>query len=212
VAKTSSGSFGSGKDVIDPLLELAEATRKVSNGKTALIDVQLDIWEARQRQLDNSKNCATVEGQQEENDDDEWMPKIKQTVLLSLNCGDVVLQKNNILNGRRKMENLTVETQVVKTYKFMNLPAIGDGVEKLAEVEGWLLCNWEGEVVQYVKNCPTISSFAPSDKGGLSVFGLNKSGKVIVGMCQYDGIRGSNPVEEKPHFYCKATNCTRCWC
>lgn len=71
MAKTGSSSFGSGKDVIDPLLELAEATRKVSNGKTALIDVQLDIWESRQRQLDNSKNCATVEGQQEENDDDE---------------------------------------------------------------------------------------------------------------------------------------------
>ena len=114
--------------------------------------------------------------------------------------------------GELEMNNLTVETQVVKTYKFLNLPVIGDGVEKLAEVEGWLLCNWEGEVVQYVKNCPTISSFSPSDKGGLSVFGLNKYGKVIVGMCQYPGDkRAKDPLEHGAHLYCKATNCTRCW-
>jgi hypothetical protein len=44
------------------LEELAEATRKVAaqqNGCAALIDIQLDIWYARQ-QLDNPENCAKL--------------------------------------------------------------------------------------------------------------------------------------------------------
>jgi hypothetical protein len=46
------------------LEELAEATRIVSAQQDgqALIDVQLDVWYARQCQLDNAENCANLEG------------------------------------------------------------------------------------------------------------------------------------------------------
>jgi hypothetical protein len=96
---------------------------------------------------------------------------------------------------------MLIETQtVVKDYKFNGLLILGKGIPFLNQVKGWLICNWEGHVTAYSKDVPTHSQFEPTDKGGLSVFGLNAYGKVIVGMAYY-----------KNGYYCKPCSHTNCW-
>lgn len=109
--------------------------------------------------------------------------------------------------------SLVSETQtVIKDYKFMGIPLIGDAMHLIDKAAGWLVCNWEGHVIWYSKKVPVKDWFDPTDKGGLSVFGLDNNGKVMFGMVAYAGDRNTdNPIASKEHFYCKKVGETNCW-
>lgn len=104
--------------------------------------------------------------------------------------------------------------KAVVVTEFNNLPVTGDAAELLPEVVNWLSVNWEGHADSVVSAKREFHStaFDPVDKGGIGMFGLNKHGKIILGMVKYDGdARSPEAVERKPHYFCKKTDCANSW-
>ena len=83
---------------------------------------------------------------------------------------------------------ITRTTKVEVSASFRSKPIQG-AVERLEQSVMFLIVNWEGEVMRVVSgdiNQIHDSWFSPSDKAGLSIFGVNKEGKVVCGMAFYD--------------------------
>jgi hypothetical protein len=82
-------------------------------------------------------------------------------------------------------------------------------VELLKKVKAVVGVNWEGNVERLFKcSMDKVDPdwFTPSDKGGLSAFGIDKDGKVICGMVYYD--QGTHEVKT-PHYEIVACSSTQ---
>jgi len=102
----------------------------------------------------------------------------------------------------------------VVVLEFNKLPVIGDAIELIPYVANWLRVSWEGYAERIVskKDATHDTAFDPVDKGGFGMFGLDKHGKIILGVVKYAGDGESkNTVEQSPHYFCKKTNCANPW-
>ena len=98
-------------------------------------------------------------------------------------------------------------TKVEVTATFRDKPIIGP-VELLSDVVAFLEVDWEGRVTNYLPvplDSLDKSWFDPSDKGGLGVFGLDKFGKVILGMAYYS--KGINEIMNPCYVVVKTDKC-----
>jgi hypothetical protein len=86
---------------------------------------------------------------------------------------------------------------------------------RIPDVAQWLRVSWEGYAERIVAKGATThdTAFDPVDKSGFGMFGMDRHGKIILGMVKYAGDEESkNAVEQVPHYFCKKTNCANPWC
>lgn len=103
-----------------------------------------------------------------------------------------------------------MQIEVIKTCKIKGIKVDGD-IELLKKCKQFIMLNWEGHAHRIV-NADVIlngdlhlSWYDPCDKGGLSLFGVDATGKVICGMAYF----AHEP--EGPVILLRATEDTDAW-
>ncbi len=110
--------------------------------------------------------------------------------------------------GKHEIEVPTIRGLPIDTNMSIEILA-----SKLAQVVGFLAVDWDGnvnKVIPIVVGSLDIEAlnakyFEPADKGTLSLFTYDASGKITLGMTQYTGEGDrcdlDNPVQRGEHIY-----------